>query len=175
MYRFDFFFYVFFRRLRYFIRFRARGYLGRNSRILCFGNLDLGRNVQIGSNVKITIARGGRLIIGDNSYIGDQCQFEVEGLVSIGADVTISDNVFLGDVTHTWPLVSSAGFRDKLRLDSVEIGTGTWIGRNVTVNPGISIGPFNIVAANSVVTKGFPEAGYLLAGVPALPIKKVLS
>lgn len=46
-----------------------------------------------------------------------------------------------------------------------------WIGQNVTIKPGISIGRGAIVAANSVVTKDIP-AFHIVGGNPAYIIKK---
>ena len=53
----------------------------------------------------------------------------------------------------------------------IKIGNHVWIGANVTILKGVSIGDGSIVAAGSVVTKSIPEA-CLAAGVPAKVIKE---
>ena len=161
------------RLLRFRLYFWKRGYLGRSSTLNFFGKITIGNNVNIGSSVKINIAKGGVLIIGDNVHIGDFCQIEVEKLVIIEDDVTLSDNVFVADVTHAIPVVDGAGIRRKILTQSVTIGTGTWIGRNTTVNPGISVSARNVIASNSVITKTMLVEDFLIGGQPASPIKSL--
>ncbi len=43
------------------------------------------------------------------------------------------------------------------RVHSIKIGQGCWIGQNVVILPGVTIGEMTIVGANSVVTKDLPS------------------
>ena len=45
-----------------------------------------------------------------------------------------------------------------------------WIGMNVTICPGVTIGKYAVVGAGAVVTKGVPDYA-VVAGVPAKVIK----
>lgn len=47
-----------------------------------------------------------------------------------------------------------------------------WLGANVTVLPGVTIGEGSVIAAGAVVTKDVP-ANMIAAGVPAKVIRKV--
>lgn len=47
-----------------------------------------------------------------------------------------------------------------------------WLGANVTVLPGVTIGEGSVIAAGAVVTKDVP-ANMTAAGVPAKVIRKV--
>ena len=161
------------RRLRFYLFFCKKGYLGNSSFLNLLGEIRVGKNVNIGSSVKINVAKGGVLVIGDNVHIGDFCQIEVEKLLSIEDNATLSDNVFVADVTHAIPVVEGAGLRKKIITQSVTIGTGSWIGRNTTVNPGISVGARNVIASNSVVTKTMLEEDFLIGGQPACIIKSL--
>ena len=58
------------------------------------------------------------------------------------------------------------------RTDSPIIGRDVWLGANVTVLPGVTIGDGAIIAAGAVVTKDVP-ANAVAAGVPAKVIKSV--
>ena len=53
----------------------------------------------------------------------------------------------------------------------VVIGDNVWIGANVTILPGVTIGDYVVVAAGAVVTKDVPS-GVLVAGVPAIVKKR---
>lgn len=52
------------------------------------------------------------------------------------------------------------------------VGSGAWLGSNVTVIGPCSIGPNAVIAAGAVVT-GPVEAGWIYGGVPARPIRRI--
>lgn len=52
------------------------------------------------------------------------------------------------------------------------VGEKVWIGGNVTILPGITIGNNVIIAAGAVVTKDVPD-NTLVGGVPAKKIKDI--
>jgi len=65
---------------------------------------------------------------------------------------------------------NNAEFKGKGGAQGVRIGNDVWIGQNVTIKFGVSIGDGAIVAANSVVTKDIPPYT-VFGGVPAKFIK----
>jgi acetyltransferase-like isoleucine patch superfamily enzyme len=161
------------RRLRFFFYFRKKGWMDRGVNINSLGKLDIGRGCIIGKNVNINIAQNGFLEISENVSIGANSQIEVEKAVQIGSNVTLSNNVFIADVTHKFPTVSIDGYRKVITLGTVVISEGCWLGRNVFVNPGCSISDHNIIAANSVVTKTIIDSWGLYGGTPAKLIKDI--
>lgn len=52
----------------------------------------------------------------------------------------------------------------------MRIGDDVWIGGNVTIVPGVTIGQNVVVAAGAVVTKDVPD-NVLVGGVPAKILK----
>jgi maltose O-acetyltransferase len=54
----------------------------------------------------------------------------------------------------------------------VRIGNDVWIGGNVTILPGVTIGNNVVVAAGAVVTKDVPDNS-LVGGVPARLIREI--
>ncbi len=52
----------------------------------------------------------------------------------------------------------------------VTIKKNAWIGMNVTICPGVTIGEYAVVGAGAVVTKDVPDYA-VVAGVPAKVIK----
>ena len=54
----------------------------------------------------------------------------------------------------------------------VKIGNDVWIGGNVTILPGITIGNNVVVAAGAVVTKDVPD-NCVVDGVPARVLKNI--
>jgi acetyltransferase-like isoleucine patch superfamily enzyme len=55
---------------------------------------------------------------------------------------------------------------------AIHIGNGVWLGSNVTVLPGVSIGDGAVVAAGAVVTRDVDEMT-VVGGVPAKLIRKI--
>ena len=55
--------------------------------------------------------------------------------------------------------------------DVVKIGKNVWLGDNVVILPGVTVGDGCVIGANAVVTKDIPD--YTVAGgCPAKPLKK---
>mgnify|MGYP001083715087 CR=1 FL=1 len=115
--------------------------------------------------------------MGENTFanlgfrvVSDDCEQHVR----IGKNVSIAPNVTLvvsssannGDIINTYPYVT-----DHLtKTADIAIHDDAWIGANVTILPGISIGTCAVVGAGSVVTRDV--APYtVVAGVPARPIR----
>ncbi|MBR0072660.1 MAG: sugar O-acetyltransferase, partial [Bacteroidales bacterium] len=90
--------------------------------------------------------------------------------VYIGNHVMVGPHTLITTVGH--PL-SPKGRREYHALAKpVRIGNDVWIGGNVTILPGVTIGNNVVVAAGSVVTKDVPD-NTLVGGVPAKVIKTI--
>jgi len=87
--------------------------------------------------------------------------------------------VILGDYTQIGPNVSIISSNHRLEdlrdhdIRRVEIGDYSWLGAGSVVLPNVTLGPFTIVGANSVVTKSFPDGYAVLAGNPARKIRDI--
>lgn len=81
-------------------------------------------------------------------------------------DVTFGDNVFIGPhvsiYTAGHPIDANVRNLDLEYAKPVTIGNNVWIGGNVVINPGVTIGDDVVVASGSVVTKDIPS--HVVAG-----------
>ncbi len=78
--------------------------------------------------------------------------------VEIGDDVLFASNVNITDGLHGYQNVEIPyKYQPMERIQPIKIGRGCWIGQNVVILPGITIGEMTIVGANSVVTKDLPS------------------
>lgn len=121
----------------------------------------LGPNVRLETGISIL---GTNLSIGADSYINRRSYFDLSAPITLGKRVTIGHGVSFITAQHAiGPAEHRFGAVTPL---PIEVGDGAWIGANVTVMPGVSIGSGAVVAAGSVVTKPV-AADSLVGGVPA--------
>lgn len=139
-----------------------------SSRLFGFKRLLLSiMGVKVGLNVRVARIRveGVSLIIGDNTYIGDET-FITGGksIVRIGKNCDISSRVNIVTGTHKLGTINKAAGEGY--SNNIIIGDGVWIGFGATILNGVKIGNGSIIAAGSVVTKDV-NACTLVAGIPA--------
>ena len=121
------------------------------------------------------------LEMGERSYIAAHAY--VTGHIALGSDstinpfsavrgrITIGDGVRIG--AHTSLLAFNHGtapgqpiFRQPHTALGITVGDDVWIGSNVTILDGVTVGPHSIIGAGAVVTKDVP-ASTVVAGNPA--------
>ena len=134
-------------------------------------------------NGTIGCAKGGSVVLGDFSQLGERSKIYCANRVEIGPytaianDVRISDNnnhpvhpldrIVMresrpGSILRSWLYAENA---------PIIIGENVWIGENARICKGVTIGNGAIVAANAVVTKNVP-ANSIVAGNPAKIVKE---
>ncbi len=142
------------------------------------GDIFLGDNVFIGSDAWIDCFTGyagvkfsPRLEIGDDTMIGYHSHIMVIGTMKIGRHVLIADKVYISDNLHGFEDVTLPIFQQPMIHRPVVIEDEVWLGENVCVLPGVTIGKHAVIGSNSVVTKDVP-AFSVAAGVPAKVIRR---
>jgi len=166
-----------------------RGYLGalmlrlrgakiasrtRVDRFCCVENprgLTTGPRTHIEQNVTIKIVTDtGKVILGEQVFIGRNSTLDVSARLSIGARSLVAPGCFITDHNHT----IHAGKRivdQGIEANPVEIGDDVWIGANVCILPGVRIGDGAVIGAGAVVTRNVPPFT-VAVGVPAQFIRK---
>ena len=119
----------------------------------------LGKNVVLKPGVVVKYPW--LLTVGENSWIGEGVCFDNVAQIDVGANVSISQAVYLCTGNHDW---SDPGFR--LVLGPIVIKSGAWLCLRSTICPGVTIGERAVVCAGSVVTRDIP-AEEVHAGNPA--------
>ena len=132
--------------------------IGKNSEIRPYSILSGYNNIVIGENV--IIPEGVRLVTdpSDNKKI------------IIGNSVLFGPNVAIYATTHSFQNPQIPIKDQPLRNAQTVIKSGCWIGINVVILPGVTIGCNSVIAANSVVTRDIPD-NVVAGGCPAKIIK----
>ena len=112
----------------------------------------------------------GDVIIGDHTRIG--LHNTIIGPVSIGNNVNLAQGITVTALNHNFDDATKRIDEQGVSTKPVVIGNDVWIGANVVVLPGVTIGSHCVVAAGAVVTKDVPDHT-LVAGVPAKVIKTI--
>lgn len=115
---------------------------------------DYGSNIEIGENFyanhNLVILDGAKVTFGDNVLIAPNCGFYTAG--------------------HPLDYESrNSGLEYAL---PITVGNNVWIGGNVCVMPGVTIGDNTVIGAGSVVTKDIPS-NVVAAGNPCKIIRSI--
>ncbi|SDS23893.1 acyltransferase [Winogradskyella sediminis] len=111
----------------------------------------------------------GDVIIGNRTRIG--LSNTIIGPVTIGDDVRLAQNVVLSGLNHNYEGIESPIHEQGVSTKPIVIESESWIGANVVIVPGVTIGKHSIVAAGSVVTKSMPPYS-VIVGNPAKVLKQ---
>lgn len=117
-----------------------------------------------------TINNGvGAVKIGNNTRIG--LGNTLIGPVIIKNDVRLAQNVVLSGLNHNYEDITSPIHAQGVSTAPIVVEEETWIGANVTIVAGVTIGKHSIVAGGSVVTKDVPPYS-VAVGNPARVVKQ---
>ncbi len=121
-------------------------------------------------HTRIAAKNGGKLSIGNNSFIGRYCILSAWHEIIIEDNVLFSNMIWVTDHQHKFDLKTQVDFSNCNNLKPLRIKSGTWIGNKVTIMQGVTIGKNCVIGANSVMTKDIPDS-CVAAGVPAKVIR----
>jgi acetyltransferase-like isoleucine patch superfamily enzyme len=111
--------------------------------------------------VRIVVADGGTLTVGDGVFINGGVSIEAVHDVRIGRNVLMAP--FSSVIDDNRYELEPGATRDR---GPTVIGDGAWLGRHVVVLPGVTVGSGAVIGANSVVSRNIPPNTFA-AGAPA--------
>lgn len=113
---------------------------------------------------------GYNIEVGENFYMNVNCVILDEAKVTFGDNVFIAPNCAFYTAGH--PLDIEQRNRGLEYAKPITVGNNVWIGGNVVVVPGVTIGDNCVIGAGSVVTKDIP-ANSLAVGNPCKVIRTI--
>ncbi|HLV35167.1 MAG TPA: acyltransferase [Spirillospora sp.] len=167
-----------------------------NVRLLCPANIRLGKNVYLDSQVYlhalpagITIGAGTSLMygtifhvfnyrdlphagitVGRHCFFGEYTCIRGQGGVRIGDGVYTGTQVQIAAVNHVYSDPDRFIKDQGITAQGITIEDDVWLGSNVVVVDGVTIGKGCVVGAGAVVTKDLPPYS-VAVGVPAKVVK----
>lgn len=113
---------------------------------------------------------GSRLHVGDGTFINADLLVLGGGLVTIGRNVLIGPSARIYTPQHALDVVERrAGWE---RVEPVTIEDDVWLGGNVVILPGVTIGARSVVGAGSVVVRDVPS-DVVVVGNPARVVRSL--
>lgn len=113
---------------------------------------------------------------GYNIELGDNFYSNHNLVILDCAKVTFGDNVFIGPnsgfYTAEHPLNAKERITGAEWAKPINVGNNVWLGGNVTVLAGVTIGDNTVIGAGSVVTKDIPS-NVVAVGNPCKIIRKI--
>jgi acetyltransferase-like isoleucine patch superfamily enzyme len=149
--------------------------------------VEIGKGCFIAPEAQLFAEPGRPIVLGDFSYIAAECV--IHGPIEIGKNVSINHHVTLdggrkgiriGNYSRIAAYTSAYAFNHGMEAKKliqeqaitslgIEIGEDVWIGANVGIVDGVTIGDKSIIGMGSVVTKSV-TSGLKVAGNPAKEI-----
>lgn len=154
--------------------------LGPRSRLSLPIQIEGAERIAIGNHVYLgpgcwllTHEPGGRLEIGDGTSIAGYCVLSAAASVRIGRKVLFARNVYVADHRHGFerddlPVLE----QDIADIRPVVVEDGAWLGQNVVLLPGVTIGAGAVVGAGSVVREDVPPR-CVAVGAPARVVREL--
>ena len=117
-----------------------------------------------------TINNGvGAVYIGNNSRIG--LGNVIIGPVTIGNNVILAQNIVMSGLNHNYEDVYVPIYLQGETVALITIEDDCWIGANVVITAGVTIGKHSVVAGGAVVIKDVPPC-CVVVGNPAKIVKR---
>ena len=127
-------------------------------------------NYKLFQNVTIEMNENINIFVGENFYMNHNCTILDEAKVEFGDNVFIAPNCVFSTAGHA--IDSEQRSRGLEIALPITVGDDVWIGANVSVLPGVTIGSNTIIGAGSVVNKDIPE-GVIAVGNPCKVMRKI--
>jgi acetyltransferase-like isoleucine patch superfamily enzyme len=149
--------------------------IGKSPVLIGKAHLELRGSTYIGDSfmveglvtVIIKVERSASLSIGDSVFLNAGASIVARHDLVIGNNVLMAP--FVSIIDDDWHEVEPGAV---LYKGPTTVGNNVWLGQNVVVLPGVTIGDGTVVGANSVVTKSIPPNSFA-AGSPAQVLRKL--
>lgn len=107
-----------------------------------------GKNISVRKNTHIEAKNGGVISFGNNVNFNYNCIIASHKNISFGNNVSIGPNCIFYDHDHNY---KSKNWRKDFITKDIKIGNDVWIGGNVVILKGTTIGDNCVIAAGTIL------------------------
>ena len=118
--------------------------------------LRLGKNFQFRKKITILLDSQGKVTIGDNVFFNNFCTVCALNEIVIGDGTIFGENVKIYDHNHKYSDSSIPIKQQGYSTAPIHIGNHCWIGSNVIILKGVTIGDNSVIGAGCVIYKDVP-------------------
>ena len=135
---------------------------------LCEDGLVFGDNVTISRGVMIRPSSyyggdlGKGLVMGDNSSIGPHGYVGCSGMITIGNNVMLGPKCSLFAENHVFTDTNTTIKSQGVKQKGITIEDDCWIGSNVIILDGVTIGKGSVIGAGTLVSKSVPAGSVVM-------------
>lgn len=135
----------------------------------------IGSNTTLENNIQFKYdgpySPGKAITIGDHTFIGSCCEFNIKQNITIGNNVLIASGCRFIDHDHQYKKGELIRIQENV-MGSIVVKDNAWIGANSVILKNVIIEEGAVIAAGSVVRTNIP-AYEIWGGIPAKFIKKI--
>ncbi|MDY3548052.1 acyltransferase [Riemerella anatipestifer] len=118
-------------------------------------DVKLGNSISIRNYCNILVGNEAQLIIGDNVFMNNYCSINCLDEIEIGNNTLFGEGVKLYDHNHQY--TKGKVEHHIFTKAPIKIGKNCWLGSNVVVLKGVTIGDNTIIGAGCTIYKDVPE------------------
>ncbi len=119
--------------------------------------IKFGRKVHFRKGFSLMIEEGANVEIGDGTFFNNHCSINAQDFIKIGKNCLFGENVKIYDHNHVFKyrdkLIKEQGFKS----DKVVIKDNCWVGSNVVILKGTSIGANSVIGACEKINTAIEE------------------
>lgn len=123
---------------------------------LLYGKRIQWEGLNIRKGVTFNLYPNARIVIG-TAFINRGCSFNAHELITIGKDCLFGENVKIYDHNHRFAQENLPIAQQGFKTAPVTIGDNCWIGSNVTILKGVTVGNHVVIGANCLITQDIPD------------------
>lgn len=115
------------------------------------------KSIRLRKRFNLRIDNQGKLKLGDRVFFNNDVSVNVLESITFGNDVIVGENVKFYDHNHIFGGSSKVIEKHQFRTAPIKIGNNVWIGANVIILKGVTIGDRSIISAGSIVSEDVSE------------------
>ena len=125
------------------------------------GKLSIGSGFKMRDGAKLRVRKGAECVLGKNVSLNSNDMIVCHERIILGDNIQLSPNVQIYDHDHDYRVPGGIG-AGKFVTAPVTIGDNSWIGCNVVILRGTTIGKNCIVGAGSVLKGAYPAGSVIV-------------